>query len=548
MSRKLLLAAYSIVCFAAFRSPAAEYVISAGDITSLTNLIGEMGNNIRLEPGIYDLRPLTNAPMYTSEYYGKSLLNLGKWTKLSGISPNAADTVLIGASPFRILHGTGVNAVSNITFTGGCLTNTGAACSGGAVRLEYADNTRSIIRNCRFLHNHCERSGGAVNGEMDIIDSYFYGNTSNSGGGAGSGGYWHGCNVESNAVIRYAYGGGGGISGAKLIDGCTIVSNSSSYCGGGISSCSNVMNSVISFNACDGVQIYARGGGVWDSYTITNCIVEYNRAGGVAGGYAHGIGKTSAIGCRFTLNGSTANGDSQNSDFIGCEFIGNGLYTARLVQNCRIYGISNTVHMIDNVRYGPAELSPGYVFTDVGTIRNSLITECSILRDSNPACFYSAGTSLLVENCTIADNFFTFTLRGFKEYAAKTSNVVFVNTVFSNNRRGQNEVLDLTGYEAGRYALTNCMLGVRHLTQAEGFSDSCTRELGAGWNPKFAGEGEHPYTPKRSSPLQGRGIRLDWMGVDTVDLAGLARITQGRVDIGCYQQQLPPFGAYILVR
>ena len=107
MSRKLLLAAYCIVCFAAFRSPAAEYVISAGDITSLTNLIGQMGNNIRLEPGIYDLRPLTNAPMYTSEYYGRSLLNLGKWTKLSGISPNAADTVLIGASPFRILHGTG---------------------------------------------------------------------------------------------------------------------------------------------------------------------------------------------------------------------------------------------------------------------------------------------------------------------------------------------------------------------------------------------------------------------------------------------------------
>ena len=96
MSRKLLLAAYCIVCFAAFRSPAAEYVISAGDITSLTNLIGKMGNNIRLEPGIYDLRPLTNAPMYTSEYYGKSLLDLGKWTKLSGISPNAADTVLIG--------------------------------------------------------------------------------------------------------------------------------------------------------------------------------------------------------------------------------------------------------------------------------------------------------------------------------------------------------------------------------------------------------------------------------------------------------------------
>lgn len=547
MFRSPLLAA---LCAAAFArvSLAAVYDIAAGDIAALTNAIGGVGNQVRLAPGVYDLRALTNAPMYTSEYYGKSLLNAGKWTKVYGTGANAADTVLIGAEPYRILRGAGVNAVSNITFTGGHLANTGSACYGGAVRLEYADSTRGIIRNCRFLHNHSERGGGAVNGEMDVIDSYFYGNTTAGAGGAGHGGYWSGCAIVSNAVIRYSYGSGGGLASAKAVEGCSVVSNSSSFRGGGLSGCSGVRNTVIAFNACYGVELYARGGGAWDCGAITNCTVEYNRSGGVASGYAHGIGETGAVGCTFRGNGTIATGDCGSRDFTDCEFVGNGVHTVNLLQNCLVHQISNTVHMVDNVCYGPAALSPGYVFTDVKTMRNTLVTRCSILRDSNPACFYSTGVSSSIENCTIADNFFTFMLRGYKEYAAKTSSVAFVNTVFSNNRRASNEVLDITGYEAGRYALTNCVLGVRHLAQSEGFSDHGTKVLGAGWNPKFTGEGEHPYTPMRSSPLQGKGVLLDWMDADAVDLAGLPRVLQGKVDIGCYQQQLPPFGAYILVR
>ena len=70
--------------------------------------------------------------------------------------------------------------------------------------------------------------------------------------------------------------------------------------------------------------------------------------------------------------------------------------------------------------------------------------------------------------------------------------------------------------------------------------------LGAGADPKFVGNGEHPYTPNLKSPLREYGMVLDWM-VDAIDLAGNLRLRDGKVDVGAYQCWLMPTGLILLV-
>jgi hypothetical protein len=78
---------------------------------------------------------------------------------------------------------------------------------------------------------------------------------------------------------------------------------------------------------------------------------------------------------------------------------------------------------------------------------------------------------------------------------------------------------------------------------------------GFGADPKFAmsRDENHPFSPKRTSPLRGRGRPLDWM-IGAYDLRGDAdggkylRLQDGDVDIGCYQCWLDPIGTSIVIR
>ena len=518
-----------------------------GNFDELTNAVKSSGTwaTINLEKGVYDLSPLTNAPMSTSTYQGPSLLALQVGTDIRGATGNREDVVLKGPGLYRILVYPGGCKFRHLTFEGGYAVSGCTVSRGGAVFP--TGGSEALFTNCLFRFNTAHGNGGAVCGTASYRACLFYGNVAGTGygfGGAGWGGKYYNCQVISNAcVIGSDWGEGGGLHSATVVSGCTVVSNFSTRSGGGLYGCSGVTNSYIAFNATKG-QYSPRGGGLYNCGTITNCTVEYNLAGSGSG---CGMVDTSAYGSTFRFNGASHyyhDSAAYTNSFERCDLSGSGLEGIALVDSCRIHHVSNAFDVIDNVTFGPCVKGVTYPFYNTRHVRNSLIDHCWITNGSNHAAFYSNGrVATLVENCTIVDNLFTFTLRG---YTNTPATATFVNTAFARNKRGST-AYDFTGYESRANSMTNCILGVRALSQLDGFSDVNTKVKGADWDPRFVGSGEHPYEPKRTSELREQGLVLDWME-DADDLAGNARLRDGKVDIGCYQCWLNPLGTVYSIR
>lgn len=501
-----------------------SYTIHGGDVTTLTNVlaIGETWKTYRLEPGVFDLAPLTNAPMSLSPtWWGPSLLSVPNGSTFVGTGDGPEEVVLKGPGVHRLMCVSGNCTIRNLTFEGGNALTGGANakyCSGGAL---VTSGSAPTVSNCVFRGN-CAKYGGAVNG-ITAWDCLFTGNwTEGYGfGGAGYLGRYYGCTIVSNAATD-VWANGGGLSGATVVDGCTVVSNVAAYGGGGLGECRGVVNTLVAFNAAVGPN-NARGGGLYSCGTITNCTVACN----LASGYAHGMVDTSAVGSSFRFNGSSHH--SRNSSgyvarFEDCDLVGSAVESASL-ERCRVHHVSNAVAVADNVHYGPSVRTLIYPFENCTHLRNVLIDGCWITNWSNHACFYTSGRSLSVENCTIVSNSFTYTVRGYG--GDRTAD--FVNTVFCGNRRGSEEV-DFRGYESPNVNFVDSIVGLVR--------------------PRFVGTEPHPYSPQRRSPLVGRGAVADWMRT-AADLAGnpmLKSEDATSVDVGCYQCWLEAPGALLFIR
>ena len=104
----------------------------------------------------------------------------------------------------------------------------------------------------------------------------------------------------------------------------------------------------------------------------------------------------------------------------------------------------------------------------------------------------------------------------------------------------------------GTNSLTKCIFKAKEddaLKSSGGFSsDGVIRE-----SPKFAsGKAAYSFAPPymlspSSSGHKIGGIVLDWMATAT-DIAGNARLSDGKVDMGCYQCTLQPLGIILVVR
>ena len=521
-----------------------------GDVVALTNAIttNATWTTFKLEKGVYDLSPLTNAPMSTSTYQGPSLLSLKVGTDLRGTTGNREDVVLKGPGHYRLAVYPGGCKFRHLTLEGGYAMSGCTVPNGGAVYP--SGGSAAYFTNCLFRFNVAANYGGAVTGGADYWDCYFYGNVAGTGygfGGATNGGRYYNCQIVSNACVisnsQGDWGQGGGLYGATIVSGCTVVSNFSTRSGGGLSNCSGITNCYIAFNAVKGVTT-PKGAGLYTCSTITNCVVEYNVA---SSGYGGGMSDTSAVDSIFRFNGGSHyyhDMASATNVIERCELIGSDVQGLMVVDSCHIHHVSNVVDVLDNVTFGPCTRGVTYPFYNTREIRNSLIDHCWITNGANHAAFYSNGKiATRIENCTIADNTFTYTLRG---YNNTTATVAFVNTVLARNRRGST-YYDLIGYESKHTYMTNCVLGVKSLTQAEGIENVDTQIMGAEWNPRFVESGEHPYAPKRTSILRDAGILSGWLGGET-DLAGNPRVYDGKVDVGCYECCQDPVGSVFSVR
>ena len=185
-------------------------------------------------------------------------------------------------------------------------------------------------------------------------------------------------------------------------------------------------------------------------------------------------------------------------------------------------------------------------------MRNCLVTNCTWqpLAGSyvNPAVFYQTvnGITSRVENCTFVDNNYYYLSRNVSASKA----LVFVNTVLlaGETPNSLGDIRDFTK-TGSCLVLSNCVCGVASrpsdATKAAGFEDGKIEAIGSFANARFIGTGDYPLTPGRRSPLRGSGLVLDWMS-DGTDLAENPRLSDGGVDIGCYQH-VPKENGFIVI-
>ena len=630
-----------------------------GDVDFLTNTIANASNNLNvyLSKGVYDLSPITNAPMYSASGggYGAALIYANNGIRFIGATGNPKDVIIKATdSEYRLIALNSNNSMlRNVTVTGGnaaaghistynyrrgggvllsgsgtivsnCIfTANKAAVSGGAVAgpntlrgtvydsVFYGNNetpgyglvaSLTTLRNCTFTNNVCtmtaegdwsgsiaedcrvydsyfaynqgSRTGGVSGGlavncrflfntqnnpngsnwgnpggggayNATLTNCYFYGNTAYRIGGAIRSGSVVNCTVISNRTRHASDAYAGGIYGASLVEGCTVSSNISVN-GGGMSNCGVVTNTFIACNKAN------YGGGARSS-ALTGCTVEHNVAatyeGGNYGGAGGGICYGSATNCVFRDNFCST---SYRTEVLkGCDIADTGV-NARIIDSCSIHGVQNDelVRAVGNVAYPNGNVTSNmYMFGGVYEMRNCLVTNCTWKglkgNHANTAVFTSDGAvTTRVENCTFADNSYYLLSRYFN---ATNKTLAFVNSVLTGNK--QTTRGDFVTMESAYVVLSNCVYGKlgEYTTKAEGFTNYGCTSITARAAYKFTGKDSDPYSLKRSSPLRGWGLLLDWMA-DGTDLAGNPRLRDGAVDIGCYQCWLDPIGTTFSIR
>ena len=405
------------------------------------------------------------------------------------------------------------------------------------------DTWKSTVEGCNFLHNTSTSAAGAGTRECTVSNSFFYGNVAPWHGGAIYGGTVVGCTVISNRTANLEQSGnnipsGGGIYAAELVEASLVASNVC-YRGGGLSDCALVRNSTNVYNKA------VSGGGAYQS-ALEGCFVAHNVATGTGldmngGGAGGGLAGGSAVNCIFRDNSCSA--VYAASLVKNCEIADTSLMATSIV-SCVIHGLRNDriPRAVGNVAYPEGHQAiNAYMFGVGGLIRNCLVTNCTwtALSDSgyaNPALFYPvvAGVTSRIENCSFVDNRYLYLAR----YVSASKAIKVVNTVFlpGETANAYGDVRDFNK-SLSYVALLNCAYGKADyygVTKAEGFEDSECLKIGSIANAHFRNRGEHPLTPKWSSPLREKGQVLGWMEGGT-EYAGNPRLRNGVVDIGCYQ-------------
>ena len=412
--------------------------------------------------------------------------------------------------------------------------------------------------NCRFLHNkqpsnsgNWNPGGGAGARGSTLTNCYFYGNVAYRLGGAIRACNAVNCVIVSNMTLRAAttsgtdsYGGGACARDSEIcrLENCLVMSNLCVY-GGGCYKCI-VIGGTNAYNK-------AREGGGAHTSSMTDVLIAHNAAqdyaNGANGGAGGGIAAGAATNCVFRDNASSAT--YGNTILKDCDIADNCVH-ARKIEDCVFHELDNTrkLRAIGNVAY-PGGFMTSNIFMIAGAdvVRNCLITNCNwnhISGNFYNSTVFEHGRSAIttsVENCTFADNNYYWLTRN---YNVTTQRIAFVNTVFTGNAGN-----DVSTTDSKYMVLSNCVYGKMGgcTTKAEGFENYGCTSITARADYKFTGKDPEPYALKRSSPLRGWGLLLDWME-DGTDLAGNPRLRDGKVDVGCYQCWLNPVGAVFSIR
>jgi hypothetical protein len=289
-----------------------------------------------------------------------------------------------------------------------------------------------------------------------------------------------------------------------------------------------VSNSIVTYKRypTDGVAVYG------DGALITDCLV----LGIQRPGFGGGVSLTNSQLQNSVISG--VGGSSQDhgvallalsSSIVGCT-ISNNL---NLEQGGGAH-LENSLmdRCIITRNTGGGECSGGGgVFEINSVVRNSLITSNSLAFSSgDPGCgsygggIYMRGGSLV--NCTVAGNSARVISNGtgggggvYAESGGITNCIIYSNLVFVNNNPSSNWV------STGTAVFDHCCT-----TPDPGGAGNITQD------PQFVDMANGNFHLASTSPCIGTGVVQPWMsGAQGLD--GNPRTTNGRVDIGAYQNQ-----------
>lgn len=186
----------------------------------------------------------------------------------------------------------------------------------------------------------------------------------------------------------------------------------------------------------------------------------------------------------------------------------------------------------DNTRVAYAKVSGAGILMDHATAvcRNTLVADNVSASALGGVCL-KAGR---LENCTIAGNTGTneeTTVYGGGLYVAGGT---VVNTIVTGNFAGTNEV---------NVALTN------GLDAATVFTNCCLTGFAGGTDCLFGDPLlDADFRPGKKSPVINKGLKLDWMTADALDLAHNPRLYKRRPDMGCYEMPYDYVGFTLILR
>ena len=280
---------------------------------------------------------------------------------LKGATANSRDTVIYGNGSNRIFF-CNAGTIESLTVSNGyhatengagvlaryqkatTLTNVVVTCcnapngdGGGLYFLTY-------VRDCQIVGNAARYGGGVGNIQLSpFSDGGVYGgNVSGNHASIGGGGVM--CANDFGAVVAEntatKRGGGIFINTGHHIEGCTIVSNKSSVCGGGVyfagSTAAYITNSTLACNST-----YSAGGGIYvanNDSCVYDCTISNNVCSGVYDSNEIGYGGGGGV-CRGRIYKSRITGNSTTNHLAGEKSaFGGGVLAATEVAGCKIIG------------------------------------------------------------------------------------------------------------------------------------------------------------------------------------------------------------------
>ena len=499
---------------------------------------------------------------------------------------NCTATTDGGASHAAILTDCTIRNCSSATGGGACmgaLTNCWvegcSATSGGGVAR--ATLYGSTVTNCTATGT--VGGGGVYVAEGVIQDCVIVGNAAANGGGAYQ-------SSLSNCLVacNHAMAAGGGVYGSGSVATCSnyvltdcVVSNNllsgdgsvntygagaayvtirggrvtmnrlnmadepqAKYGSGGGTAFCFVEDVWIDGNALTGVCKNFQGGGDYSS-TLMRCVVANNVSTTLGGGICGSTVENCVISNNVSL--STASAAIRNCALRGCLVYGCSLDPQNPVVGTRIMGYTNGNVIAKGANVLTQEAATHYPGTTHLVISRGAFTNCLFTgqRMQTPYCALVAASKTyetILSSCTVANNWVEYTHAGYTDESG--AHFTAVNCVFSDNYTGNGSTASDLRSSFDNLLFDHCLVK-RNYSPTHGTLTACITDRPAA----FAFAGDEPFLLKWTSPALGTGLPEDWM-VGAYDLRGKAhaRLSNGKVNMGCFEGFFPGAGTCLILR